>query len=110
MKSLAFVGMILLLLGGCGDSGNGGSAGTAGGLCDQVCGWPDVCFAELGVPLEDAECIQSCEASVEVVGLACLQAINNTVACLGTCDFNALTDQQVLACQDEAQAISAACE
>jgi len=110
MKVLAWMGLALLLLVGCGDSGNNGSARTAGELCDEVCGWPDACFAELGVPVEDAECLQSCEASVEVVGLPCLQAINNTVSCLGTCDFNALTDQQILACQDEAEAISAACD
>jgi len=102
--------MGVLLFGGCGDSGEGRTARTAGELCDEVCGWPDACFAELGVPVEDAECAQSCEASVEVVGLPCLQAINNTVACLGTCDFNALTEQQILACQDEAEAISAACD
>ena len=110
MKSLASVGMLLLLLAACGDSGTNGSARTAGELCDQVCGWPDACFAELGVPVEDAECVASCEASVEVVGLACLRAINDTVSCLGTCDFDALTDQQILACQDEAQAISTACD
>ena len=110
MRLLALTGMTLLLLASCGDSGNGGAARTAGELCDEVCGWPDQCFAELGVPLEGAECVQSCEASVEVVGLPCLQAINNTVTCLGTCDFNALTDRQILNCQDEAQAISTACE
>jgi len=109
MKSLAFVGMVLLLC-GCGDSGKGGSARTAGELCDEVCGWPDACFAELGVSLEDGECVQSCEASVEVVGLPCLQAINDTASCLGTCDFDSLTDQQILACQGEAEAISAACD
>ncbi|MBW2380498.1 MAG: hypothetical protein JRG70_13265 [Deltaproteobacteria bacterium] len=110
MRSLALMGMALLLLGGCGDSNGAGSARTAGELCDEVCGWPDACFAELGVPLQDAECVQSCEASVEVVGLPCLQAINNTVACLGTCDFNALTEQQILSCQDEAEGISGACD
>jgi hypothetical protein len=110
MKSLAWMGMILLLLAGCGDSGTNGSARTAGELCDQVCGWPDACFVELGVPVEDAECVASCEASVEVVGLPCLQAINNTVSCLGTCEFDALTEQQILACQGEAEAISTACD
>jgi hypothetical protein len=54
--------------------------------------------------------VASCEASVEVVGLPCLQAINNTVSCLGTCEFDALTEQQILACQDEAEAISTACD
>jgi hypothetical protein len=110
MKSIASVGAILLLLAACGDSGTNGSARTAGELCDEVCAWPDACFAELGVPVADAECIASCEESVQVVGLPCLQAINNTVSCLGTCDFNALTDQQILACSDEAEVISAACD
>lgn len=102
--------MTLLLLAGCGDSNGEGSARNAGELCDQVCGWPDTCFSELGVEIQDGECMQSCEASVDVVGLPCLQSINDTVACLGTCDFDALTDQQILNCQDEAEAISAACE
>jgi len=110
MRFLASASMALLLLGGCGDSGTGSSRATAGELCDEVCGWPDACFVELGVPLQDTECVQSCEASVEVVGLPCLQAINNTVGCLGTCEFDALTDQQILACQGEAEAISAACD
>ena len=104
------VGMALVLLAGCGDSGRGGAARTAGELCDEICGWPDACFQELGVPVQDEECMQSCEASVEVVGLPCLQAINNTVACLGTCDFESLTEQQILACQDEGQAVSGACD
>ena len=102
--------MVLLLLAGCGDSSKAGTARTGGELCDEVCGWPDACFVELGVPLQDAECVQSCEASVEVVGLPCLQAINNTVSCLGTCDFEALTDEQIRSCEDEAEAISAACD
>ena len=110
MKSLAWTGMVLVLVIGCGDSGKNGTARTAGELCDEICGWPDACFVELGVPIEDAECVASCEASVEGVVVPCLQAINNTVACLGTCDFDALTDQQILACQGEAQAISAACD
>lgn len=110
MRGFGWMGLALLLLGGCGESGKGASARTAGELCDEVCGWPDACFAELGVPLQDADCVASCEASVEVVGLPCLQAINNTVSCLGTCDFDALTDQQLLDCQDEAEVISAACD
>jgi len=110
MKNLAWMGMTLLLLASCGDSGGRGDARTANELCEQVCGWPDQCFAELGVPLEDAECVQSCEASVEVVGLPCLRAMNDTISCLGTCDFEMLSDQQILSCQDEAEAILATCE
>jgi len=110
MRLLALMGMALLLLASCGDSGGRGSARTAGALCDEVCGWPDQCFAELGVPLEDAECIQSCEASVEYVRVACLAAIADTVSCLGTCDFESLTNEQILNCQDEAERISSSCE
>lgn len=101
---------MIALLTSCGDSGENGAARTAGELCDEICGWPDACFAELGVPVDDGDCLPTCEASVEVVGLGCLQAINNTVSCLGTCDFEALTNEQILDCQDEAEAIAAACD
>jgi hypothetical protein len=90
--------------------GFNGSAGTAGELCDEVCGWPDACFAELNVSVEDGQCIQTCVASVKEVGMPCLQAINDTVSCLGTCEFDALTDQQLLDCQGQAEAISANCD
>jgi hypothetical protein len=79
--------------------------------CGEVCGLPDQCFVELGLGFEPgAECVQSCEAQVSVVGVDCLTAISDTVSCLGSCDFNALTEQQILDCQDEAQAIQSACE
>lgn len=109
MKSLAWMGMALLLLVGCGDSNDNGGARTANGLCDEVCGWPDSCFAELGVPMQ-GDCMESCTASVDVVGIACLGAIADTISCLGTCDLNDLTEEQVLACQDEALRISDTCE
>lgn len=110
MKSLAWLGMALLLCVGCGDSGNNGTARTVGGLCDEVCGWPDECFAALGASLQGAECMQSCEASVEVVGVDCLGAIVDTIACIGTCDVESVSPEQAAACQGEAQAISDACE
>ena len=110
MKTLTWMGMVLLLVAGCGDSGTNGTARTAGSLCDEVCGWPDQCFAELGAPLNDGDCMAECEASVEVVGVACLGAIANTVSCLGTCDFESISQAQAEACVDEAQAISAACD
>jgi hypothetical protein len=47
---------------------------------------------------------------VEVVGIACVSAIASTVECLGTCDVESLTVDQQLACRDEAEAISSACE
>lgn len=110
MKSLAWMGMVLLLLAACGDAGDAGSPRTAGELCDEVCGWPDQCFAELGVPLQDSECLSACEQSVDAVGFACLQAIAGTVSCLGTCDFNALTEADINRCQGEAEAISTNCD
>lgn len=109
MKSFALIGTLVLLLAGCGDSGPG-AARSAGELCDEVCGWPDQCFVELGVPVEDAQCIQSCESQVDVVGIGCLAAIADTVACLGTCDFDALTEADINRCQSAAEAISTACE
>ena len=110
MKSLAWMGMALFLLVACGDSGTNGTARTAGSLCDEVCGWPDECFVALGVPLQGAECMQNCEASVDAVGVDCLGAIVDTVDCIGTCDVESITEQQALACQGEAEAIVAACE
>ncbi len=96
-------------LSGCGDS-SAGEARTAGQVCDQICGWPDACFAELGVPVHGAECVQSCEAQADLVGLECLRAISDTVDCLGTCDIESLTEQQILSSQSVALAIDAACD
>jgi hypothetical protein len=101
--------MGLLLLGSCGDS-DSGSPRTAAEVCDEICGWPDECFVQLGVPVQDAECVQSCEAQVDLVGLDCLRSISDTVACLGTCDFESLTEEQVLDCQDVALRIQSDCE
>ena len=61
MRAWASFGLALLLLSGCGDS-NAAGARTAGQVCDEICGWPDACFVQLGVPVQAAECIQSCEA------------------------------------------------
>ena len=109
MRAWASFGLALLLLSGCGDS-NAAGARTAGQVCDEICGWPDACFVQLGVPVQAAECVQSCEAQADLVGLGCLRAISDTVNCLGTCDFESLTDQQILNCQSVALAIDAACE
>jgi hypothetical protein len=101
--------MGLLLLASCGDSGSG-SPRTAAQVCDEICGWPDQCFVQLGVPVQGAECVQSCEEQADLVGLDCLRTISDTVACLGTCDFESLTEEQVLDCQDVASHIQSACE
>ncbi|KPK17282.1 MAG: hypothetical protein AMJ62_02240 [Myxococcales bacterium SG8_38] len=79
-------------------------------VCDEMCGWPDECFTQLGAPVQDAECVQSCQTQAELVGVDCLSAISDTIACLETCDLQSLTEQQVLACQDEAMVIERACE
>jgi hypothetical protein len=71
---------------------------------------PEECFAELDVPVQGSECMQACKAQVEVVGVHCVNAISDTIACLGTCDFESLTNEDVLACQDEALRIESACD
>jgi len=109
MKLLGGIGLALLLLGGCGDSGSS-RARTAGQVCDEMCGWPDECFTQLGVPVQGADCVQACEAQVEVVGIECVSAISHTIACLGTCDVESLSQAQLVACQDEALAIESACD
>ena len=106
MRAWGLLGFALLLLGSCGDS----EARTAEQVCDEICGWPDECFVQLGVPpVERAECVQSCEAEAEMVGLDCLRAISDTFDCLGTCDFESLTDQQLLNCREVALGIDSAC-
>lgn len=65
---------------------------------------------ELGVPIQGADCVQSCQAQVDIVGVDCVNAISSTIACLGTCDVQSITQQQALACQNEAEAISVACD
>jgi hypothetical protein len=109
MRAWGILGLALLLLSGCGDS-NMGEARTAEQVCDEICGWPDACFVQLGVPVQGAECVQSCEAQADLVGVGCLRAISDTVDCLGTCDFESLTDQQILNCRGVALAIESACE
>ena len=110
MRLLGGLGLALLLASGCGDLGSRAEARIASQVCDELCGWPDECFTQLGVPLEGADCMQTCEAQVEVVGVACVSAISSTIECLGTCDVESLTLEQQIACADAAEAISAACE
>jgi hypothetical protein len=121
MGKLLFIVGVAVALAACGessghDSGTGGAggAGTANAriasqVCDELCGWPDECFTQLGAPLEGADCVQTCEAQVGLVGVACVSAISSTISCLGTCDVESLTLEQQIACADEAEAISAAC-
>lgn len=103
----------------CGDAAEGSSRDGAGGevgqprtvdqICDEVCGWPDECFVAFSVPVA-GDCTATCESSVEQVGAACVEAIADTVACVGTCDLESVTEQQALACQDDAERISVACD
>ena len=110
MRILGGLGLALLLASGCGDLGSRAEARLEARVCDELCGWPDECFAQLGYPLEGADCVQTCEAQAGFVGIACISAINSTISCLGTCDVESLTVEQQLACQDEAEAISSACD
>jgi hypothetical protein len=110
MRIFGGLGLALLLASRCGDLGSRAEASLASQVCDEICGWPDECFTQLGVPVQGGDCVQTCEAQVEVAGIACVSAIASTVECLGTCDVESLTLEQQLACQGEAEAISAACE
>ena len=110
MRISGGLGFALLLLCGCGDVGSRPEARLASQVCDEMCGWPDECFTQLGVSLDGVDCVQACEAQAEVYGIACVSAISSTIACLGTCDFEALSQEQALACQDEALQIESACE
>jgi len=121
MGKLLLIVVVAVALTACGESsGDDSKTGGAGEprgagtvvaqVCDEICGWPDECFTQLGVPLQGGDCFQTCEAQVEVAGIACVSAIASTVECLGTCDVESLTVEQQLACQGEAQAISDACE
>lgn len=53
--------------------------------------------------------MQTCKAQAEYVGVACLNAISDTIACLDTCDLDQVTEAQAAQCQDEALRISPAC-
>ncbi|MGB5367449.1 MAG: hypothetical protein WBM75_18630 [Polyangiales bacterium] len=110
MRILGGLGLALLLASGCGDSGSKARARVGSQVCDELCGWPDECFTQIGVPLQAADCVQTCEAQIEVVGIDCVSAVSTTIACLGTCDPESLTEAELLDCQDEALAIESACE
>jgi len=110
MERLVLLSTLTLLLAACGDSGLGSGPRTLNQVCDEMCGWPDACFVQLGVPAPGSDCVQSCGAQAEIVGVDCIGAISDTISCLGTCDLESITQEQALACQDEAQAISNACD
>ncbi|MFZ1865626.1 MAG: hypothetical protein WAU39_15490 [Polyangiales bacterium] len=110
MGKILFLSTLAVMLTACGDSSAGPRARSVAQVCDEMCGWPDECFVQLGVPVQGAECVQSCEAQADLVGVDCISAISDTIACLGTCDVESVTQEQALACQDEAQAISDACQ
>ena len=110
MRAWGLLGLALLVLGSCGDS-DAGQARTAEQVCDEVCGWLEECLVEPGSPpLERAECVQSCEAEAEMVGLDCLQAVSDTFACLRTCDLDSVTNQQILDCEDAFLSVDSVCE
>ena len=106
MKALLATGIALLLLAGCGGSeADDGGARSIAQVCQEVCGWPDECFALLGVPVQRDECVATCETQAQTVGLACITAIADTVDCLGTCDPESLTPQEISACEAAARGI-----
>lgn len=102
MWGLLLVGLGLVC--GCGD------ARSAAGACGELCSMPDECFAQLGVPVPGGDCMQACEAQIELVGVDCIAAISDTIACLPTCDVDSLTNEQLLACQDEALRVGQTCD
>lgn len=104
------MGVLFLVVAGCGDSDGGGSGFSGGGLCDDVCSWPSSCFDEFAPAIGDADCMDACEASVDVVGAACLEAINATVYCLGTCNEEDISIADIERCQATAQQIDSACD
>ena len=109
MRAWSF-GTLLLLLTACGGSDETGGARTVSALCDEMCAWPDSCYQELGVDTPADDCVQSCEAQAASVGIECLAAISDTINCLGTCEIESLSEEQLLDCQDEALEVSSACE
>lgn len=104
------MGMLVLALTGCGDSDGPGGSFSGGGLCDDVCSWPTSCFDEFAPTIGDAECLDSCNESVDVFGRACLEAINATVYCLGTCSEEEISIADIERCQGTAQQIDSACQ
>ncbi len=91
-----------MLLGGC--------LAKASQACDDLCSVPDECFAALGVPEPgNRGCRAECLAGAKSVGVSCINAIVDTIHCLPSCDPASLTDEDRLACQDEAQLISTQC-
>ena len=70
----------------------------------------DECFCRVGHAGTGRRLRTDLRSQVEYVGVDCLNAISATIACLGTCDVESLTQEQALACQDEALGIESACE
>ena len=101
--------VVAVLVGACGDSGSGAPR-SAQQACDELCGWPTECYAQLGVSAPDMNCVAACEEQADAVGVACLSAIVDTFNCLGTCNFEELSEDQVRACQGNAEAIADACD
>ena len=114
MRILGGLGLALLLASGCGDLDSRARALTPPQVCNELCGWPDECFAQLGYPLEGADCVQTCEAQGGLVGFGCISALNSMISCIGTCDVESLTEAEAAAaaerCQGQVDAISAACD
>lgn len=79
--------------------------------CDQLCGMPDECFDALGVPDPGGKgCVAQCLVGAKSVGVGCINAIADTISCLPSCDLDSLSDEDKLACQDEAQRIDVECD
>jgi hypothetical protein len=110
MKSIAWIGAVFLIVTGCGDSDGVGSGFSGGTLCEDVCSWPASCFDQFAPTLGDADCVEACEASVDFVGAACLEAINATVYCLGTCSEADITVADIERCEGTVLQIDSACE
>ncbi len=109
MKLLTSMGVIALLLAGCSGSDSGGP-GFSGTLCQDVCAWPSSCFDQFAPTVSNAECLESCDASIDLFGEACLEAINATVYCLGSCREEDITVDDINRCQGTALQIDSACD
>ena len=55
-------------------------------------------------------CVAECVAASKSIGVGRINAIADTITCLPSCELESLTDEQLLACQDEAALIDAQCD